>query len=166
MTERKPAGMTYESWIDKQIRTAQERGEFDDLPGAGKPIPRDAGADTALSWVKSRLDREGLSSEALLPEPVRLRKEVDRLPETVREVRSEESVREIVDLLNERIVAWMRKPSAGPQLPLSRVDAKRVVRQWREARSAAVAEESQETSPSTVVPPARPRWWRRGRGRR
>jgi DnaJ family protein C protein 28 len=27
-----------ESWIDEQIRQAQERGEFDDLPGKGKPL--------------------------------------------------------------------------------------------------------------------------------
>ncbi|MFC2037665.1 DUF1992 domain-containing protein [Chloroflexota bacterium] len=28
----------WESWIDQQIREAQERGEFDDLPGRGKPL--------------------------------------------------------------------------------------------------------------------------------
>lgn len=28
----------WESWLDQQIREAQERGEFDDLPGKGKPI--------------------------------------------------------------------------------------------------------------------------------
>jgi hypothetical protein len=39
MTERKPPGMRYEDWIERQIREAQERGAFDDLPGAGKPIP-------------------------------------------------------------------------------------------------------------------------------
>jgi DnaJ family protein C protein 28 len=27
-----------ESWIDQQIREAQERGEFDNLPGKGKPL--------------------------------------------------------------------------------------------------------------------------------
>jgi DnaJ family protein C protein 28 len=28
----------WESWIDQQIREAQERGQFDDLPGAGRPM--------------------------------------------------------------------------------------------------------------------------------
>ena len=28
----------WESWIDQQIREAQERGEFDDLPGKGRPL--------------------------------------------------------------------------------------------------------------------------------
>jgi DnaJ family protein C protein 28 len=27
-----------ESWIDQQIREAQERGQFDNLPGKGKPL--------------------------------------------------------------------------------------------------------------------------------
>src|SRR5262245_50270332 len=36
MTERKPAGMSFTSWIDQQIEEAAERGAFDDLPGAGK----------------------------------------------------------------------------------------------------------------------------------
>lgn len=28
----------WENWVDQQIREAQERGEFDNLPGTGKPI--------------------------------------------------------------------------------------------------------------------------------
>ena len=34
--QRKPRD--WESWIDQQIREAQERGKFDDLPGRGKPL--------------------------------------------------------------------------------------------------------------------------------
>lgn len=29
----------YESVVDRQIRQARERGEFDNLPGMGKPLP-------------------------------------------------------------------------------------------------------------------------------
>ena len=39
MTERKPPGMSFTSWIDQQINEATERGLFDNLPGAGKPLP-------------------------------------------------------------------------------------------------------------------------------
>lgn len=39
MTERKPLGVSFESWIDKQIREATERGEFQNLPGAGSLFP-------------------------------------------------------------------------------------------------------------------------------
>ncbi|MGZ6734795.1 MAG: DnaJ family domain-containing protein, partial [Nocardioides sp.] len=27
-----------QTWVDVQLRAAMERGDFDDLPGAGKPI--------------------------------------------------------------------------------------------------------------------------------
>jgi hypothetical protein len=37
MEERRKA-KDWESWIDEQIRLAQERGEFDNLPGTGKPV--------------------------------------------------------------------------------------------------------------------------------
>jgi hypothetical protein len=38
MTERKPPGAGFGTWVERQIRAATERGEFDNLPGAGKPI--------------------------------------------------------------------------------------------------------------------------------
>ena len=31
MTQRKPPGTSWESWIDAQIRVAQEQGAFDNL---------------------------------------------------------------------------------------------------------------------------------------
>src|SRR5439155_7280479 len=38
--ERQPL-RHWESAVDRQIREAQERGAFDDLPGAGHPLPRE-----------------------------------------------------------------------------------------------------------------------------
>lgn len=35
---KKAKGKDWESWIDQQIRQAQEQGEFDDLPDKGKPL--------------------------------------------------------------------------------------------------------------------------------
>jgi DnaJ family protein C protein 28 len=31
-------GLTWESWVNQQIREAQERGEFENLPGMGQPV--------------------------------------------------------------------------------------------------------------------------------
>ena len=61
MTERKPPGVSWESWIERQIREAQERGEFDNLPGAGKPIEGLEGPHDELWWLKRMLEREQLS---------------------------------------------------------------------------------------------------------
>ena len=35
---RKPKGASWESWVDRQIRDGIERGEFDNLPGKGRPL--------------------------------------------------------------------------------------------------------------------------------
>jgi hypothetical protein len=39
MTGRKPPGMSWETWIDRQIRQGMDNGDFDNLPGHGRPSP-------------------------------------------------------------------------------------------------------------------------------
>jgi hypothetical protein len=67
MTERKPQDTTFRSWIDQQISEAEERGAFDDLPGTGKPLPNWRDAENA--WLIGWVQREGISTEELLPTP-------------------------------------------------------------------------------------------------
>lgn len=166
MAERKPTGMSFETWIDRQIREAQERGAFDDLPGAGKPIPDLDKPFDMDRWVANWARREGLSTEAMLPEPLRLRKEIERLPDVVRELRSEQAVREVVEDLNERIRDSIRRPS-GPQVVVAAVDADNVVEQWRANRPAAAAGPAgTDQSAAGEVPPRRDRWWHRIADRR
>jgi hypothetical protein len=161
MTERKPADVTFETWIDKQIRLAQERGDFDNLPGTGKPIPNLDKPYDELWWVKSYIHREGLSTEALLPTPLRLRKEIDRLADTVRDLPSEQAVRDVVEDLNLRIVDWLRAPS-GPQVHVGPVDADSVVGQWRADRRVAACEPAAgRAARANEAPSPRTRWWRR-----
>ncbi|MFI6816174.1 DUF1992 domain-containing protein [Nonomuraea sp. NPDC050328] len=80
MTGRKPPGMPFETWIDRQIREATERGEFDNLPGSGKPIPGDE-----LWWIKQKLRSGNLSFP--LPPTLALRKEAEQALEIAREWR-------------------------------------------------------------------------------
>src|SRR5699024_295367 len=82
-----------ESWVDRQIREATERGEFDDLPGAGKPIPDIRAPRDENAWVKSFLERENVSMP--LPESLQLRKDVAELQATLADVRREVHAREI-----------------------------------------------------------------------
>src|SRR5258705_9987350 len=111
MTERKPREMTFASWVDQQVSEAAERGAFDNLPGAGKPISRRGGTD---AWLQDYLRREGVSADELLPAPLRLRKEIERLTETVQDLRSEDEGREVVKGLNPRIAEWRRNPDRPP----------------------------------------------------
>jgi hypothetical protein len=160
MTERKPREISFTSWIDRQINEAQERGEFDNLPGAGKPLPRRALSGDA--WLRDYLDREGVSAEEMLPVPLRLRKEAERLPDTLGELRSEQEVREVVRHLNERILQWRRIPE-GPPIYLRLVNEENMVARWRQTQPRSAAPVSPEPQ-SAPQPPAARRWWRRRRG--
>ncbi len=165
MTERKPLGMSFTSWIDQQIEEAAERGAFDDLPGAGKPIPNRGDEDAAQAWIREHVRKDGIPAEDLLPTPLKLRKESARLSETVQSLPSETMVRQAVTDLNERIMQWRRLP-IGPPIFVPLVDEDTMVSRWREgqapsARAAAPADEQPASRPATVS------WWRRrGRGRR
>jgi hypothetical protein len=119
----------YESVIDQQIRKAEERGDFADLPGKGKPLPGVDGPYDENWWIKGWIQREGVPSEALLPTPLQLRKESEQLPETVRDLPTEEAVRAVVSELNRRIAEWVRAPS-GPAVPVKRVDPEAIVQGW------------------------------------
>jgi Domain of unknown function (DUF1992) len=147
----------YESVIDQQIRKAEERGDFADLPGKGKPLPGLDGADDENWWIKSWIRREGVPSEALLPTPLQLRKEIERLPETVRDLPTEEAVRSAVTDLNRRIAEWVRAPS-GPAVPVRPVDAEEIIQGWRSTRP-----NHRPASPPAAPAPTRTRWWRRRR---
>ena len=124
----------YESWIDRQIREAQERGEFDDLPGAGKPIAGLGGREDENWWVKGLLERENLSP--VLPGSLSLRKEAAEIVGTVADCRTEEQVREVVNDLNARIADAHRRGVDGPRIFVRTVDVERVVREWRARRQA------------------------------
>jgi Domain of unknown function (DUF1992) len=169
MTERKPPEISFTSWIDRQITEAAERGAFDDLPGSGKPLPDRGEAEDGQTWLRGYLRREGVSAEEFLPIPLKLRREVERLTETVQDLPSEREVREVVAEINRRILEWRRIP-VGPPVYLRLVDEDLMVGRWRDRRAAAspalspVRADRQDQA--TARPPRPGRWWRRGLRRR
>jgi len=169
MTERKPPGISFTSWVDRQISEAAERGAFDDLPGAGKPLPQRADADDGQAWLRDYLRREGVPASELLPTPLKLRKEVEQLTETLRDLRSEQEVRDAVADLNRRIIQWRRIP-VGPPVFLRLVDEDTLVRRWQDAQAAPPPPSAPSPAPAGHgpggVPPPPRGWWRRLRRRR
>ncbi|MDT4946746.1 MAG: hypothetical protein QOH14_3479 [Pseudonocardiales bacterium] len=140
MTQRKPSSSSFPDWVEHQIRTAQADGAFDNLPGAGKPIPGIDEPQHELSWVASYLRREDADVAGLLPPALALAKEVEALPERLVRERSESCVRGIVEDLNERIRAAQRAPQVGPPMRVTTVSLDDAVAQWRVARPAVRAE--------------------------
>jgi hypothetical protein len=55
--EDRPQRETYESLPERLIREAIEAGDFDELPGAGKPLRGAGVADDDLWWVRDWLKR-------------------------------------------------------------------------------------------------------------
>lgn len=90
--------MEFESLSDRLVREAIERGEFNDLPGAGKPIPDLDKPYDAHWWVKSFLERER-STEAW----VAARDAIHAKLGAVWQMQSESSVRARVHELNGQI---------------------------------------------------------------
>ena len=124
--------MPYESWVERQIREATERGDFDNLPGAGRPIPGLNGRDDQDWWLKGFLERERIPMP--LPTSWALRKEITALPQTLADVRTEDEVRRIVEDLNERIRDSHRRKVDGPALVHRPVDVEATVAEWRQTR--------------------------------
>jgi hypothetical protein len=132
MTARKPPGVSWESWTDRQIREGIERGEFDDLPGAGQPIPGLDGTRDEMWWVKEKLRREDVSA---LPPALALRKELDDAKVAIAAAPSEAKVRAIVEEINERIRHLNRYGASGPPSNLMPLDVDDTVARWRASRS-------------------------------
>jgi hypothetical protein len=129
MTERKPPGVSFETWVERQIREATERGELDNLPGAGKPIADLDKPHDELWWVRQKLRREHLTYP---PASIALRKEAEEALLAAARAGSEQEVRRIVADINAKIVEGNRKAASGPPLNLVPFDVERVVRGWRE----------------------------------
>lgn len=151
--------MSFTSWIDQQIAEAQERGAFDNLAGAGKPLPkRRHDEDAGQAWLRDYVQREGVAPEELLPEPLKLCRQLELLTQTVAELRSEEQVRAAAAELNERIAKWQRLP-VGPPIFVPLANEDDLVAAWRTAHP----EPEPDDQPAQAGGLARRRWRISGR---
>jgi hypothetical protein len=150
-----------QTWVDLQVRQAMERGDFDDLPGAGKPIPDLGDAHDPNWWIKKLVERENV---ALLPPSLALRKEDAELDATLDKLNVEADVRRHVEDFNKRVVAARYRLPEGPPLVTMPRDATAAA--WRERRTTRLAEQrrrARETlAEQRAAPKPKRRWWRRG----
>jgi Domain of unknown function (DUF1992) len=133
MTQRKPAGTSWESWIEAQIRVAREEGAFDNLPGAGKPLPDHGQEYDPLWWVNKLARREQIS---LLPPSLELLRKVERELGAIDKLPDEATVRRRVAALNVEITKLNATVVEGPPTRLGTLDIDQVVARWSQTRSA------------------------------
>src|SRR3954449_9514790 len=116
------------TWVDLQVRQAMERGEFDNLPGAGKPIEGLGAEHDPDWWVKKLVERERI---AVLPPSIALRKEDADLDDRLDTINVERDVRREVEEFNERVIRARYSLSAGPPLITMPRDVDETVAAWR-----------------------------------
>ena len=158
------------AFADELVRQAMARGEFDDLPLAGKPIPGIGGRYDPDWWLKAFIEREQITG--VLPEALQLRKDDAELDERLDREHDEHEVRETLEEFNARVVDARRQLRGGPPVvtPLRDVDAE--VTRWRARREARAAEAAARAAldererATTAAQRAAGRWWRRGLARR
>jgi hypothetical protein len=131
MTERKPPGTSWETWIEAQIRVAREQGAFDNLPGAGKPLPNIDQAYDPLWWVKQFVQREQVSD---LPPSLELLRKVEKELAAIEKLPDEANVRHRIAALNAEIAKVNATVVEGPPTRLGTLDVDKVVARWRQSR--------------------------------
>jgi hypothetical protein len=158
MTERKPPGMPFRTWVDSQIARGMERGDFTAPEGTGKPLPRRSAADDAYEWVVQKARREGINTADMLPPGLALRRERDELPARVVDLPSEAAVRALAEDYNARVEAFWRRPQESRWSPVPGLaDVEALVAGWLAARP------EPAPPPPPPAPAPLPRWrrWRR-----
>jgi len=162
MTERKPPGMSFETWVDSQITRAREGGAFEGLEGAGKPLPRREREQTSYDWAVEWAKRENADVAGMLPSGLALRKEREELPALVARQPSEELARAVVEAHVARVDQYYRRPIEGPWIPVGMPDVEQMVAQWRRTHLVVAPGPSPECPiPPRPRPRRRRRWWRR-----
>jgi Domain of unknown function (DUF1992) len=127
---RRKANETFEAYVERLIREAQEEGEFDRLP-KGKPLPLTGCPPPEGWWAREKLRRERLSD---LPDSIAILHEAERtLAEAMRET-DERIVRERLEALNHKIRKLNATHVAGPPTTLAPLDVEAIVSRWRKGR--------------------------------
>lgn len=144
-------------WVDLMVRRAIARGEFDNLPGAGKPLRLPDRHDPDW-WVKGLIERERITG--VLPPALALRREDTELDARLDREATEDGVRRTVTDFNRRVVDARRQLLGGPPVVTPTRDVDQEVAAWRsrrEARRRAAREQRDRLSPPASAPerPAR-----------
>jgi hypothetical protein len=148
-----------QEWVDHQLRIAMERGDFDNLPGAGKPI-KDLGAQHDPDWwIKRLVEREKITG--VLPPALQLRKDDAELDSELDRHTAESEVRRLLEEFNARVMKARYTPVDGPPLVTMPRDVDAEVARWRERlreRREAAQRQSVVRRDPAPPKPARKRW--------
>ena len=118
--------------VEVSIEQAIRRGDFDNLPGAGKPLPNLHQTDPDW-WIRQKIESERITG--LGPPALTLRSENEGLDARIDAAPSENAVREILRDFNARVIEARRQLQGGPPVVTPTRDADAEIARWRERRA-------------------------------
>lgn len=121
-------------YVEIAIQQAIRRGDFDDLPGTGRPLENLQQAHDPDWWIRQKIEREKITG--LGPPALTLRTESSGLEARLDTAPSETAVREILEDFNGRVVEARRQLQGGPPVVTPTRDVDEEVMRWRERRAA------------------------------
>jgi hypothetical protein len=134
--ERPKRPLSWNLLAEERIQSALEEGQFENLPGFGKPIPGIDEPHDELWWVKDKLKREQISS---LPPALAIRLDVEKTLERIASATMEAAVRQEIAALNQRIRKASFAAVTGPSVDVMPLDVDEVVARWQMTRRASNA---------------------------
>lgn len=142
------------AFIESAIQVAIRRGDFDDLPGAGKPLEGLGDHHDPDWWIRRKIETENLTG--LGPPAILLRNEDRDLDDQLDLLGREADVREVLEDFNRRVIEARRQLQGGPPVVTAPRDIEETVAAWAQRRAAR----------PTASAPEPPRRRRRGFPRR
>ncbi|GAA1800991.1 DUF1992 domain-containing protein [Agromyces neolithicus] len=130
---RTPTAADRAAYVETVIEQAIRRGDFDDLPGAGKPLQLGATHDPDW-WIRRKIQTEQLTG--LGPPALALRVEHAEMQARLDALTREADVREHLEEFNSRVVEARRQLLGGPPVVTPTRDVDAEVAAWRERRAA------------------------------
>jgi hypothetical protein len=147
--------------VEQAIQHAARRGDFDNLPGAGKPLTGLGETHDPDWWIRRKIERENL--RGLGPPALALRVEDAELPERLDRLSREEDVRGTLEDFNARVRYARLQLLGGPPVVTPTRDVDAEVEAWRERREARRLA-AQQTAEQESAQRRPRRFWRRHRG--
>ncbi|MFS0866440.1 DUF1992 domain-containing protein [Microbacterium sp. 179-B 1A2 NHS] len=149
-----PTATDRAAYVETVIQQAIRRGEFDGLPGSGKPLTDLGASHDPDWWIRRKIREERLTG--LGPPALRLRVEHAEFEAHVDGMSREDDVREYTEDFTRRVIEARRQLQGGPPVVTPTRDPDAEVAAWRERRSARLS--------ASPPPPEPRRWpWRRRR---
>ena len=154
---RTPTAADRAAYVEVVIQQAIRRGDFDDLPGAGKPLQLGDPHDPDW-WIRRKIQTEQLTG--LGPPALSLRVEHAEMDARLDTLTREADVREQIEDFNSRVIEARRQLLGGPPVVTPTRDVDAEVAAWRERRAARQRADAESRAADAAAEGRRRHRWR------